>query len=172
MNDMLAIDSLSRLLHVTTAIVLLGGSIFVRFVLHPAATSVLNAEEHERLRGAVRDRWKRVVHAGIGLLLLSGLYNYMKARGLHPGDTLYHALLGTKMLLALVVFFLASALVGRSKAFDGLRRRQPLVLSLIVTLSLVIVAISSFVKVRGIPAKTTALAVSQTALDTELVAAR
>ncbi len=39
----------------------------------------------------------------------------------HKGDGLYHALVGTKILLALGLFFIASALVGRSAAFESMR---------------------------------------------------
>ena len=63
---------------------------------------------------AIRARWKKFVHGGIALLILSGAFNYYRAMPLHKGDGLYHGLIGTKIILALVVFFLASALVGRS----------------------------------------------------------
>ena len=88
------------------------------------------------------------MHGGIALLLLSGLFNYMQQIPKHKGDGLYHALLGTKMLLALVVFFIASALVGRSAAFEKMRQNRATWMGLIVLLSALIVGISGFVKVR------------------------
>ncbi len=139
---------LSRIAHVATAIVLVGGTVFMRFVLMPAAKELPEAE-HDQLRQRLMSRWKRVVHGGIALLLLSGLFNYMQQIPKHKGDGLYHALLGTKMLLALVVFFIASALVGRSAAFEKMRQNRATWMGLIVLLSALIVGISGFVKVRG-----------------------
>lgn len=138
---------LSRITHVATAIVLVGGTVFMRFVLMPAAKELPEAE-HDQLRLRLMARWKRVVHGGIALLLLSGLFNYMQQVPKHKGDGLYHALLGIKMLLALVVFFIASALVGRSAAFEKMRQNRAKWMGLIVLLSALIVAISGFVKVR------------------------
>lgn len=139
---------LSRIAHVGTAIVLVGGTVFMRFVLMPAAKELPEAE-HDQLRQRLMAKWKRVVHGGIALLLLSGLFNYMQQIPKHKGDGLYHALLGTKMLLALIVFFIASALVGQSAAFEKMRQNRAKWMGLIVLLSALIVGISGFVKVRG-----------------------
>jgi ABC-type multidrug transport system ATPase subunit len=116
MDSELLLYSLTRILHVGTAIVVVGGTFFVRFVLFPAASQNLSEEVHARLRSAVIGIWKKIVHAGIVLFILTGGINYYRviADGKHKGDALYHALLGTKIILALVVFFIASALVGRS----------------------------------------------------------
>ncbi|GIT31723.1 MAG: hypothetical protein Ct9H300mP1_37690 [Planctomycetaceae bacterium] len=60
------------------------------------------------------------VHGGIALLLLSGLYNYLgpDASGSPGGRPVPHA--GRHQdVLALVLFFLASGLVGRSPALKG-----------------------------------------------------
>jgi len=137
---------LSRWVHVGTAIVIVGGSIFLRFVLSPAAAKLPEAE-HLALRENVMARWKRFVHAGIALFLLSGFYNYFQAMPNHKGDGLYHALIGTKILLALVVFTLASGLVGRSAAFAGLRKQPARWLAIIILLAAVIIGISGYAKV-------------------------
>ena len=148
MEPLFALDVLSRIVHVAVAIVMVGGTVFMRFVLMPAAKE-LPETEHDQLRQRLLARWKRVVHGGIALLLLSGLYNYMKQIPMHKGDGLYHALLGMKMLLALAVFFIASALVGRSASFEKMRQNRAKWMGLIVLLSALIVGISGFVKVRG-----------------------
>lgn len=147
----LTLYTLTRILHVGTAIVLVGGIFFVRFLLMPAATRVLSEADHTKLRAAVMEGWKKYVHAGIGLFLLSGGINYYRviAERSHKGDPLYHALLGTKMLLALVIFFIASALVGRSAKFESLRQHGRKWLGVNLALALIIVAISGFLKVRG-----------------------
>jgi uncharacterized membrane protein len=151
MNSELAFYALTRMLHVGTAIVVVGGTFFVRFVLLPAAAQNLADDAHAHLRSAVMATWKKIVHTGIAVFLLTGGINYYRviALGTHKGDGLYHALMGTKIILALVIFFIASALVGRSPAFDGMRRRAPRWLVVNLLLAALIVAASGFLKVRG-----------------------
>jgi len=148
MNDLLAIDVISRFIHVATAIVMVGGTVFMRFVLMPAAAELSQAE-HDQLRQRLLARWKRVVHGGIGLFIGSGFYNFIQALPKHKGDGLYHGLVGTKILLAFAIFFIASALVGRSASFEKMRQQRAKWMGVIVLLSAVIVGISGFVKVRG-----------------------
>ncbi|MFK8113939.1 MAG: hypothetical protein AB8B91_17180 [Rubripirellula sp.] len=146
------IDIISRILHVGTAITLVGGSVFTAFVLMPSAKE-LNQAAHDQLAAAVQSKWKRFVHPGVLLFLLSGFYNYFRAIPLHKGDGLYHALIGTKMLLALVVFFIAAALVGRSAKLEPIRQQKAKWIKILVLLAAIIVTISGFVKVRGVPVK-------------------
>lgn len=147
---------LSRILHVATAITIVGGAAFLRFVLLPGAAAALTDEEHARLRQQVIGRWKKFIHGGIALFLVTGLYNYWLAiqaiRVSGVRDPLYHGLLGTKILLAFVVFFIASALVGRSARFETMRQNAKFWLAVNLALALVIVGISGYLKVRGRPA--------------------
>ncbi len=146
---MFFVDVLSRFFHVSTAITLVGGSLFSLLILIPAAKQLADYD-HQTFAEAIRARWKMVVHAGIAVLLVTGFYNYIRAMPLHKGDGIYHALIGTKILIALVVFFIASALVGRSPALQSIRDRRVLWLRILVALSLVIVALSAVAKVRGV----------------------
>lgn len=144
---MLWIALVSRWIHVGTVIVLVGGLVFLRFVLGPAAAQ-LPDDAHARLRELVLAKWKRFVHGGIALLLVSGFYNYLIVMApLHKGDKLYHALMGTKILVALVIFFLSSAMVGRSKAFAGMRANPKLWQGVILALAVVVIGISGYAKV-------------------------
>ncbi len=111
----------------------------------------LSQNEHDRLRELVRATWHKFVRAGILLFLLTGFYNYFAvAVPKHHGDGLYHALMGTKILLAFGVFFLAEALVGRSTAFAPLRAKRKMWLMVLILVAFVIVAISSVLRVRGV----------------------
>jgi uncharacterized membrane protein len=148
MDDLLPLNVLSRWIHVGTVIVLVGGSVFMRFVLLPAA-SQLPEDQHDRLRDLVMSKWRKFAGIGIGLLLLSGFYNYIVvAIPLHRGDGLYAGLLGIKIILAFVVFFLVSALTGRSKRLEGIRENSSRWLSVTIILAAIIVAISGYVKMR------------------------
>jgi len=152
MEPGLVVDILSRWVHVGTTIVLVGGSVFLRFVLMPATAELPDADE-QALRARVVSIWRKFVGMGIGLLLLSGLYNYVRAVPLHKGEGAYHALIGTKMLLALVVFFLASALTGRAQAFERLRENRKKWLGVTIVLAATVVALGGIAKVafRGSP---------------------
>ena len=152
MDSQLLIDAISRIVHVSTAIALVGGSVFMVFVLLPAAKQ-LSDDQHERLRSLVNKTWKRYVHVGILLFLVTGFYNYLQQMPLHKKDGLYHGLIGTKIILAFVIFFIASVLVGRSAKFEGMRAHREKWLKIVVLLAAIIVAMSGFVKVRGPKAK-------------------
>ena len=147
---MFALDVLSRIVHVGTVIALIGGSTFTLLVLMPSARE-LSDETHNKLAAAVQSRWKRFVHIGVMLILISGLYNYVQAVPNHKGDSLYHALIGTKILVALVVFFIAAALVGRSEKLEPIRQAKAKWLTILLLLAASIIAVSGYVKVRGVP---------------------
>ena len=146
---MLSLDILSRVIHVGTAVVLVGGSVFMRFVLMPAA-SRLPEKEHFALREQVLGRWRKFVGVGIGLLIITGFYNYIHlAMPQHSGDGLYHGLMGVKVILAMVIFFIASALTGRSEALDRVRQNAKMWLAILILLATILIAIAGFLKVRG-----------------------
>lgn len=146
----LAFFTFTRVMHLGAAIVIVGGTVFLRCVLLPAVAEALAPEDHDRLRGRIMGVWKRFVHQGILLLLVSGGINYWRtiASGAHKGDGLYHALMGTKILLALGIFFIASALVGKAPAFEPLRRNARKWLAVNIVLAAVIVVMSGFLRMR------------------------
>lgn len=143
MDSDLILPVLSRWVHVGTAIILVGGTAFFRFVVVPSL-----GDDSTDLVRRIRDRWKKFVHAGIGLFILSGAYNYALMIPRHKGDKLYHPLLGIKMLLALVVFFLASALVGNKAGTQKFRDQSKKWTGIMLLIAAIIVGISGFVKVR------------------------
>src|SRR5687768_11640945 len=108
MDSINLLDLFFRWIHIGSVIVLVGGAVFNRFVLMPAATAISDPE-HQLLRQRLLARWKTFVHVLIALLLISGVYNIV-ARFRTPPVVLYHALLTVKILLALFIFFVASAL--------------------------------------------------------------
>ena len=134
---------LSRWIHVGTAIVLVGGTSFMKLVVAPS----LQGQSPE-LMAAIRGRWKKFIHAGIALFVITGFFNYFRAMPDHKGDGLYHGMIGTKIILAFVVFFFASVLVGRSPGTQKIRDNSGKWMAVVLLLSALIVGISSFVKVR------------------------
>ncbi len=143
MDTELILPVISRWVHIGCAIVLVGGSAFMWLILQPALK-----EESKELHEKIRQRWKMIVHPGILLFLISGLYNYIRALSAHAGDSRYHMLIGIKMLLALTVFALASILVGNKPGTQKIRDNARKWLGITLLLSAVVVGISGFVKVR------------------------
>lgn len=130
-----------RWVHVLSAILGVGGAMFVRFALLPAAATLDDAA-HAQLKEAVRVRWARFMHAAVGLLLVSGLANFALKVTTYKLPPLYHMLFGIKFLLALAVLGIASVLVGKSKLAVKLRERQAFWLNVNIALAVVVVCLS------------------------------
>jgi len=150
------ITLLLRWAHVLAAIAALGGLLFARFVLVPAADE-LGSETADRLHAGVRRRWLPWVIGAITLLLASGLTNYIllirrvkDAPELWGGDwmrqTGYHALFGVKFLLAMILFYLVSGLVGRGASTQWIRDARKQWLSVAVGLGVGVVLISGWMR--------------------------
>ena len=140
------LDLVLRWLHILPAIALVGGLIFWRMVYLPASG---DGAASESLNEAVRSRWAKVVMISAALLILSGLYN-SATEGNQPAVAMaYNALLGVKILLALVIFFFASVLAGRSENAAKFRQREPFWLNLNLVLAIALVCIAGFLKVES-----------------------
>ncbi len=145
-----------RWAHVLAAVVALGGLAFARFGLVPALAE-LDAGTRERIHDAIRRRWLPWVIGAITLLLASGLANFLIFNGrvkADPGfwgatwmrDTSYHALFGAKFLIALVMFYFASALVGRGEGTQWVRNDRAKWLSVTLALGLAVVLLSGWMR--------------------------
>ena len=144
------IDVIMRWLHIFSVIAAVGGLLFLRLVLIPAAKTSLSEEQHGSLFEAVIRRWRVIVMLSITLLVISGFYNFFSS-GLPKGAEvpLYHPLFGIKFLLALTVFFLASALLGRSEIFAPFRANPGKWISLNILLAALVVMISGILRNLG-----------------------
>jgi len=137
-----------RWMHILAAIVAVGGTFFVRFVLLPAEGVVPRAER-AALHAAMRARWSKIVAAAILFLLVSGLYNiyFIEAKTTAPRVyDWYRPLFGLKFLLAFVIFTIASLLTGKTKAAERLRENARFWLSVNVALAVVVVLISGVLR--------------------------
>jgi hypothetical protein len=146
---MTTLATVLRFLHIAPAVVAGGATIFARVALLPALASLPEADR-VRLKDAIDRRWRIVVMACITLLLLSGIANFVIYQApVHKGQPLYHALFGVKFLAAMVVFFLASALTGRSAKLASIRANGRFWVGVAATLVIAIVLISAVL--RSIP---------------------
>ena len=144
-----------RWFHLVAAITAVGGSIFMRFALVPSV-SVLSDEQRKLLHEQVRSRWAKLVMASIGFLLITGLINiYLFLRDSktpawedwHKSYSgLYNAVFGVKFLLAMAIFFIASALAGRGEATQKFRQNAKWWMTVNVILALTVVALSGVLR--------------------------
>ena len=138
-----------RFLHIAPAVVAGGATIFARIALLPALAALPEAER-VRVKDAIDGRWRVVVMGCITLLLVSGIANFVIYQApVHKGQPLYHALFGVKFLAAMIVFFLASALSGRSASLARIRAHSRIWVGVAATLVIAIVLISAVL--RSIP---------------------
>jgi hypothetical protein len=138
----MSIDFVSRWLHVWFAGVVIGSAVFQTLTFGPAA-KLLSDDQRLLMRERVNSRWSKVVAVTMLVMLITGFYNYLSKK--HDGQ--YHMLMGIKILLALPVFFLSSALAGRSAKLEKFRRNAGLWGSVNLALLIGIVGIASFLKV-------------------------
>jgi uncharacterized membrane protein len=143
---------ISRWLHILAAMAAVGGPMFIRLAMLPAM-STLPELERKQLHEQLRRRWSKVVMAAIVLLIASGFYNYVlfinAAHGWGPewqsgshNMWLYQMLFGIKVVLALAVFFLASAITSRSDALATFRENLKLWITVNLLLGIFIVCIA------------------------------
>ncbi len=144
------IGLISRVAHISAAIALVGGLFYLRAVLAPSL-GTLTGEGASQLNEALRRRWAKVVMASALFLIASGFYNYiaiiqMGKTGVAPLPGYYHPMIGTKMILAFFVFFVASMLAGRTAAAERFRSHGPFWLNLALAAAIAIVVIASALK--------------------------
>jgi uncharacterized membrane protein len=142
----------SRWIHILAAMAAVGGPMFIRLAMLPAMATLME-DERKQLHEQLRRRWSKVVMAAIVFLIASGLYNFISFRnaavdwgpqwqsGSH-NMWLYQMLFGIKVVLALALFFLASAITGRSDALAKFRENLKLWITVNLLLGILIVCIS------------------------------
>lgn len=136
-----------RWIHIFTAMVVVGGLIFYKFIYLPAAQKALTQEERDKLWLPLMKRWKMGVHPPIVLFLISGFYNYLfVTRFDHQGQGMYHALLGMKFMLALGVFALGIITTSTMRWSEKIRDKR-WAWALLMLMAFGVVLIAGYMKV-------------------------
>jgi uncharacterized membrane protein len=140
---------LLRWLHVGSAVILAGGVIFWRATLWPAM-QVLPEPGRNELWEKLRANWSRWVMLTSALLLITGLTNAVLAilRYEFQGP-LYHMLVTVKLVLALVLFWIAAVLSGSSPRARRWQTNARFWLSWSVVLALLLVAVGGIMKMTN-----------------------
>jgi uncharacterized membrane protein len=135
----------SRVLHILGAIVLVGGLFYLRMIVVPSVASGSSASA-DAWFGGRRAAWAKWVGIATLALIATGVFNYLEIRSAYDLATSYHMIAGIKILLALVLIFLASLLAGRSAAANQLRQRMKFWLSVCLIVGIVTVILGSVLR--------------------------
>jgi uncharacterized membrane protein len=131
--------------HVSSAVVGVGGMAFLLFILFPSV-GVLSDEQRGALLKSVLGRFRWVTWSVIVLLLASGLYN-VKLVWLVPWGP-YWTFLTIKIVMALAVFAIVLLLTIPLGIFERFRQRRSMWLSVAFGLAMTVILISAYLR-RG-----------------------
>lgn len=135
------LDTLMQWLHLGGVIIGVGGVAFARFVLIPTAAA-LPPEQRAPFMARIGARFNPILWTAIGVILVSGLYNMLSS--LQAGvDARYQAVLGLKVLLALVLFAIAFLITLPFPALAGMQKQRPRWLLVNLALATLIVLLSA-----------------------------
>lgn len=96
-----------RYLHIVSAMLVVGGICFMAFCLSPVMR-LLDDGFSESWMKRVRERFHKVMWISIGGLTISGVYNWILSAGTYKAmGPKGNALIGTKVLLAVIMFAMA-----------------------------------------------------------------
>jgi uncharacterized membrane protein len=137
------LNLVSRVAHILSAVILVGGLFYIRSILSPAGVEACFAG-----RWAI---WAKWVGIATFLLLASGIYNFLvihngveAAGGKLPST--YHMLFGIKFLLALAVMFFAAVLAGKTELAERFRRNMRRWLNLAWMSALAVIVIGAILR--------------------------
>lgn len=134
----------TRFLHVGSVILLLGGVAYARLILSPSLVS-LPGDTALQLAAVSAKRFRTLLYTLLGLIVLSGFYNYFTYNGPRHSPA-YQMLFGIKFLLVLHV--LATAILWATMPYRdaaSLGKSRKRLLSLTVS-GFVIVLISAYLR--------------------------
>jgi uncharacterized membrane protein len=106
---------LMRWIHISSVITLIGGVVFWRFVMDPS-TKKISPEDYRELEEGAAAHFRPVVYTAMVMLVLSGIFNYL-TKG--PMSTMYHMLIGIKLLLVLHVLSVLILATAKNNARRG-----------------------------------------------------
>jgi len=155
MDSTTILNLISRWLHVIPAIIMIGGTLFLRLALLPSLASSEHTDFRADMRESVRKKWAKWIGISTLLLLVTGLYNAYFKVVTYELSGVYIGLLMTKLILAFAVFYLTAVLSGKSKTAVKLRQRELHWTNILCGLMLAIVLVAGAMKIvsTGVPIK-------------------
>lgn len=151
MDGMYFLTLASRVLHLASAIILVGGIAYLCKVVVPG----INRDEADigkQLFSGRRKAWAKWTGISTLLLLVTGFFNFIQIVKANPDlPSAYHAVFGIKFLLAMAVFFLAAILAGKTSGADRFRQRAKMWLTVCLALGMTVVVLASFLRSLHLP---------------------
>lgn len=135
--------TIAQWIHISAAVLGVGGMGFILLVLLPAAR-ILSPEQRDPFVKTVLLRFRWITWSVIILLLSSGLYN-LKLVWEVPWGT-YWRFLSIKLALALAVFAISLILTIPLKAFARFRAKRDVWLTIAFGLALAVILISAYLR--------------------------
>ena len=136
----------SRVLHILASIVLVGGLFYLRTIVAPRLRAGDMAAGADPWFAGSRAGWAKWVGIATAVLLLTGLFNFYTIVTTYEIATSYHMIGGLKILVALVVFFLAAILAGHTPLAEQFRQKMKFWLSACLVAAVVVVVIGSVMR--------------------------
>ncbi|MFH0792985.1 MAG: CopD family protein [bacterium] len=139
------LPAINQWIHLTAAVVGLGGVVFIRLILFPVLQAT-DPDTAKSLQPRITARFVPVLWLCLTLLLLTGPYNIhiLADRGFDNLPSAYlHALLA-KLVLVVILFF--SAAVATFPMFARFKSKRPALLLLNVVLGILILLLSAFLR--------------------------
>ena len=135
-----------RGIHITAAVISVGGLAFILLVLTPSLRNLL-PEQREVWTERVIDRFRWILWTAFIVLLVSGLYNIREYYWEVAWGKSW-VLLTAKIVLALFSFAIALTLTLRLKLLDWMRAHRQVWLSIAVGLAVAVIFISAYLRPR------------------------
>ena len=130
-----------RYLHLTSVIVAVGGWAFLLICLRPA-TRMVETSLRDTVTNLTQQKFARVLWFAIGGLIVSGIYNWvLLAKEYKQVGAIGNALIGTKVLLAVVMF----AIIWL-RAIGLIKGRERMFLSINIHLAALIVLLAAILR--------------------------
>jgi len=131
-------------LHLVAVVVLVGGTILMRFAVHPASEQ-LEGEAKETFRRALKRKMAMLVHSSILLVVLTGFYNFVR-RATEGIPMYYNIVFLVKFIAAIGAIGLAVALTVSSDSLKKFDERRAHWLTLSVLLGLLVILLSAWLR--------------------------
>ncbi len=138
-------STLFQWIHVTAAVVGVGGIAFAIFCLIPAARALAPAQREALFKNSF-DRFRWIIWSVILLLIVSGIYNTHLVWQAPWG--IYWKLLTIKIILAFAVFFILLLVTVPLKFLAVFRRHMDVWFSIAFGMSVAIILIAAYLR-RG-----------------------
>ncbi len=145
-------DFIVKWVHVVSIVTGVGLTLFQYLVLLPVLRRVQGVPEE--FIQAVQRRAGMVIGIAWVLIWVTGIYNLVVV--IPTVKPNYHLILGAKILLVLVLFFISTALSHPSLAFEGIQRNRAKWIALAAWLGVVIIALSAtlnMMRLKGVALK-------------------